>query len=68
MRPMGAAKWEELIRRLVPASIETDNFYRNMVRCLDLGLPWIVHIGFLRLVNDSRSFLPKEADSRRASA
>lgn len=60
--------WADLFRRLVTANIETDNFYRNMVRCLDLGFPWICNIEFLQLVNESPAFLPREAESEKAYA
>ena len=55
--------WVDMNRRLVTANVETDNYYRNMVRCLELGLPWIVNIEFLQLVNDSQAF--QSSDNQR---
>jgi hypothetical protein len=63
-----SAMWLDLINRLATANVETDNFYRNMVRCLDLGLPWICNIEFLQLVNDSQAFQPEVVHSRKAIA
>jgi hypothetical protein len=60
--------WADLTKRLVTANVETDNFYRNMVRCLDLGFPWICNIEFLQLVNDSQAFLPRDADREKVHA
>jgi hypothetical protein len=60
--------WDAMRRRLMTATVERDEFYRNMVRCLDVGLPWIFNIEFLQLVNDSQTFLPEVADSARARA
>ncbi len=60
--------WADMTNRLATANVETDNFYRNMVRCLDLGFPWICNIEFLQLVNESQAFLPRDEDSEKAYA
>lgn len=60
--------WVDMTRRLATADVETDNFYRNMVRCLDLGLPWIFNIEFLQLVNDSRNYRPEAPVREKACA
>jgi hypothetical protein len=65
---MGDEIWTEMHMQLKTVAVETDNFYRNMVRCLDLGLPWICNIEFLQLVNESQAFLPRDADREKARA
>ena len=65
---MDSGMWVDLTKRLATANVETDNYYRNMVRCLDQGLPWIVNLEFLQLINESSSFAPHPVETAKAHA
>jgi hypothetical protein len=62
------AIWDYLARLLTGVNVETDNYYRNMVRCLDQGLPWIINLEFLQLLNESKNVEPHVVESAKAHA